>query len=65
MALEEAGLTAHSHVDEIWPELRATRGTGLTFAQVLSHQSGLAALSEENRPHILSFSGVISALEDQ
>jgi len=65
MALEAAGLSARSRVDEIWPELLAARGTGLTFAQLLSHQSGLAALSVENRPHILSFSGVLAALEEQ
>lgn len=65
MALEASGLTAHSRVDEVWPELRAARGTGLTFAQLLSHQSGLAAMSPENRSHILSFSGVLAALEEQ
>lgn len=65
MALEAAGLTARSRVEEIWPELLAARGTGLTFAQLLSHQSGLAALSPENRPHILSFRGVVAALEKQ
>ena len=65
MALEEAGLSAHSPVSKIWPELLAARETRLTFAQLLSHQSGLAALSPDNRSHILSFSGVLAALEEQ
>lgn len=65
MALEAAGLSAHSPVSKVWPELLAARETGLTFTQLLSHQSGLAALSPENRPHILSFSGVLAALEEQ
>lgn len=65
MALEAAGLTARDRVDGIWPELRAAHGTGLTFAQLLSHQSGLAALSPDNRPPILSYRGVVAALERQ
>jgi CubicO group peptidase (beta-lactamase class C family) len=65
LALDSAGIAAHSEVATIWPELRAGKGTGLTFAQILSHQSGLAAMSPDNRPSILSYTSVIRALEEQ
>ena len=65
LALDSAGVAVHSEVSSVWPELRAARGTGLTFAQLLSHQSGLAALSPDNRPSILSYTSVIRALEEQ
>ncbi len=65
LALHLAGLSPHDPVSEVWPELRAARNTGLSFVQLLSHQSGLAALSSENRPHILSRQQVIVAMEQQ
>ncbi len=65
LALEEAGLSPHDHVSRIWPELLAARESSLTFLQLLSHQSGLPALSPENRPHLLSHTDVIAALENQ
>ena len=65
LALHEAGISLHSRVSELWPELKAANESRLTFGQLLSHQSGLAALSPENRPNILSYSAVIAALETQ
>lgn len=65
MALHEAGIGFDSKVESVWPELKAARGTGLTFAQLLSHQSGLAALSPGNKSTILSHSGVCKAFENQ
>ncbi len=65
LAIEEAGLSPHDPVSGIWPELLAARKSTLTFVQLLSHQSGLPALSPENRPHLLSHTDVIAALETQ
>ena len=65
MALHEAKIGFDSPVEKIWPELSAARGTGLTFTQLLSHQSGLPALSPDNRSTILSHSGVSTAFEQQ
>lgn len=65
LALENAGLSPHDPVKKIWPELLAARESGLTFAQLLSHQSGLPALAPENRPHVLSHAEVVAAMEQQ
>lgn len=65
LALHDAGIGFGAKVESVWPELKASDGTGLTFAQLLSHQSGLAAMSPDNRSTILSHPGVISALESQ
>jgi len=64
LALHEAGLSVHDPVSTLWPELGAARG-GTTFAQVLSHQAGLPALSPERRPSLLAYSEVVAALEAQ
>lgn len=65
LALEGARLSPHDPVETVWPELLAARGGGLSFAQLLSHQAGLPALSGENRPHVLSHAEVVAALERQ
>ena len=65
LALHESGTALHSPVSDLWPELKAARESKLTFAQLLSHQSGLPALSAENRPHILTYKDVIAALESR
>jgi len=65
VALVEAGLSPRERVSRIWPELRAAASSRLTFLQLLSHQAGLAALSPENRPHLLDHAGVCRALERQ
>ncbi len=61
----EAKLSPHEKVSTLWPELLAARKSDLTFAQLLAHQSGLSALSPENRPHILDRKAVCRALENQ
>ncbi|HWB06534.1 MAG TPA: serine hydrolase domain-containing protein [Verrucomicrobiales bacterium] len=43
LVLHEAELTLDAPVQRVWPEMR----TGMTFAQMLSHQGGLAALDEK------------------
>lgn len=65
LALEEARLSPRDAVSRVWPELRAAREGGLTFLQLLSHQSGLAALSPENRPPLLDHAAVAEALSQQ
>jgi len=65
LALHEAGLSPASPVADLWPELRAARDGRLTFAGLLSHQSGLPALSPDNRPAILAYREVVAALEAQ
>lgn len=65
LALEKAGRSPYDAVCDVWPGLRAAQGTGLTFVQMLSHQSGLAALSPDNRPPILSRQLVVAAMERQ
>ncbi len=65
VALHEAGIGFGSKVEIVWPELNAARGTGLTFDELLSHQSGLAPMSPDNRSTILSYPGVLTALENQ
>ncbi len=65
VALSDAGISAASEVSEVWPELQAAKESGLTFQQLLSHQSGLSALDPDNRPDILHHSAVAKALEVQ
>ncbi len=65
LALEGAGLSPNDPVAKVWPELTAARNGGLTFVQLLSHQSGLPALSPDNRPHLLSHGEVVAAMERQ
>lgn len=65
MALHDAGVSVHSRVSGVWPELKAARESKLTFAQLLAHKSGLAALDPDNRPDILNHKAVVAALETQ
>ncbi len=65
LALESAGRSPHDPVATVWPELLAARVGSLTFLQLLSHQSGLPALSTDNRPHVLSHAEVVAAMERQ
>ncbi|MEM7698789.1 MAG: serine hydrolase domain-containing protein [Verrucomicrobiota bacterium] len=64
MVLDEAGLRPGDAVSKVWPELRAARG-GLTFGQLLCHQSGLPAIDESVSTHVLQHRGVVAALEQQ
>lgn len=65
LALHENGLSLHAPVSELWPELKAARESGLTFAGLLSHQSGLPALDPDKRADILNYRAVIRGLETQ
>ncbi|MEX2579966.1 MAG: serine hydrolase domain-containing protein [Verrucomicrobiales bacterium] len=64
-ALHETGTSLHGPVSKVWPELKAARDSRLTFAQLLSHQAGLPALSPDNRSSMLSHADVREALENQ
>ncbi len=64
-ALHENKLSVNDPVKKIWPELHAAKESNLTFAQLLSHQSGLAALSPDNRGNMLNHTNTIAALESQ
>ena len=59
LLLHDAGLALDSPVRKLWPELRAD----FTFAQMLSHQSGLAAL--DSRPSVFDHAAVAAALAAQ
>jgi len=63
LALEEANLPVESPVCEIWPRFAEGGKEQVTFAQVLSHTSGLCALDDV--VPILDYAAVIHALEDQ
>lgn len=65
LALHEAGHAFHAPVKTLWPELRAAADERLTFAGVLSHQTGLAALDGDNRGDIFRHATVAAALERQ
>lgn len=65
MALDETGIDLDEPVEGIWPELKAARKGGLSFAQLLAHRSGLAALDLDNRPPIVEHDEVARALEKQ
>ena len=59
LLLHDAGVALETPVRKIWPELRAN----FTFAQMLSHQSGLPAL--DVRPSVFDHEAVASALAGQ
>lgn len=62
-ALQERGLGLEQRVAEFWPEFAQAGKSGITFAELLSHQAGLSAL--EQRADILEYDAVIAALEKQ
>jgi CubicO group peptidase (beta-lactamase class C family) len=59
LLLHDAGISLDSPVRRLWPELRAE----FTFAQMLSHQAGLAAL--DVRASVFDHAAVAAALEVQ
>lgn len=65
LALHRAGVAFHSPVASVWPELRAAADGKLTFAHLLAHRAGLAALDSENRGDILHHASSVAALERQ
>ncbi|MBC8125786.1 MAG: beta-lactamase family protein, partial [Gloeobacteraceae cyanobacterium ES-bin-144] len=50
-------------VTEIWPEFANAGKSEITFAELLSHRAGLAALSRETS--VFDYDEVIRALEEQ
>lgn len=61
--LWEAGIELESRVAEAWPEFGGNGKEGITFAEVLSHRAGVAALDDP--PDVFDYRGVIRALERQ
>ena len=62
-ALWEAGIPLDAPVATVWPEFSKAGKEAVTFADVLSHQAGLAALDEP--PDVFDYRGVIRELEKQ
>lgn len=56
LLLDDAGIALDSPVRRVWPELHAD----ITFAQMLSHQGGLAAL--DRKPSVFDHAAVADAL---
>lgn len=59
LVLHDSGLDLGTPVQEVWPELRAP----ITFAGLLSHRAGLAALDAP--PSVFDYHSVVRALEAQ
>ena len=62
-ALHGAGIPLDAKIASIWPEFAAAGKAEIDFAQVLSHQAGLAALDLE--VDIFDHAAVVRALEQQ
>ena len=63
-ALDGEGMTLETPVAALWPEFAANGKAGITLAQLLSHQAGLAAL-DEPEVSILDHAAVAAALAVQ
>ncbi len=63
-ALQEHGVDLQAPVSSIWPEFAAAGKGAVTLAQLLSHQSGLAALSDP-APSLFEVEAVAAALAAQ
>lgn len=61
--LQEHKIDIEARVAEFWPEFAHGGKDTITFAQLLSHQAGLAALDQ--RVDILDYAAAIRALEQQ
>ena len=61
--LQEHEIALKRRVSEFWPEFAQGGKSEITFAQLLSHQAGLAAFDE--RVDVLDYAAVIDALERQ
>ena len=62
-ALQEHDIAIEQRVAEFWPEFAQAGKDEITFAQLLSHQAGLAAL--DDKVDVLDYAAVIRALEKQ
>ncbi|MFM8655512.1 MAG: serine hydrolase domain-containing protein, partial [Chthoniobacterales bacterium] len=63
-ALQEAGITLDEPVTKLWPEFGAAGKSAATFADLLGHRVGLAALDAPGLD-IFDLEGVASALAAQ
>lgn len=61
--LWEAGIGLDERVATVWPRFGQAGKGGITFADLLAHRSGLAAL--DHPPDVFDYAGVIRALEEQ
>jgi CubicO group peptidase (beta-lactamase class C family) len=63
-ALQEAGIVLDEAVSRLWPEFGAAGKSQVTFADLLGHRAGLAALAAQGTD-IFDLQGVASALAAQ
>ena len=63
-ALQEADIALDAPVTQLWPEFGAAGKEAVTFADLLSHRAGLAALGRQGLD-IFNLEGVASALAAQ
>ena len=63
-ALQQAGIALDAPVAAVWPEFSAGGKSDVTFAALLAHRAGLAALEREG-PDIFGLEAVASALAAQ
>lgn len=63
-AMDSAGLELEMPVASVWPELSSRRVCPVTFAEILSHRSGLIGL-DHGAPALLDHASVVRALEAQ
>ena len=61
--LWEAGISLDAPVASLWPRFALAGKAAVTFADVLSHRAGLAALDDP--PDVFDYPAVIRALEEQ
>ena len=61
--LWEAGIRLEAPVGSVWPRFALAGKGGITFADVLAHRAGLAAL--DHPPDVFDYPAVIRALEEQ
>lgn len=61
--LWDAGIPIDSPVASVWPEFAYAGKGDITFADVLSHRAGLAALDDP--PNVFDYRGVIREIEKQ
>lgn len=63
-AMDSAGLELETPVGTVWPEISSKGPRPVTFAEVLSHRSGLIGL-DHGAPALLDHASVVRALELQ
>lgn len=63
-AMENAGVSLESRVAEVWPEFGAADKESITFAELLSHRSGLSAV-DDPAADVWNHASVVRAIERQ